>query len=227
MFKKINNVTEEGSPMLEVNATVYWFGRYTEAYDEWVSAMEKGASVDLDLNKDLMTDRGGLIVRIDVSDVKLANICAESLTSTSEFVLLDLALCQRLQLLAVTDSCRWLTPAERRMLEECSKEVFFNFAVDLGAMYVVLEVDGEKTLWYNDESCYNYCKKKKMPETESDFLKDFHVWVSGLSEDQKKEMVDSAIKKTSGEFSDKISKTEEEKLASETRNFLLNYFLKA
>ncbi len=217
----------KGSAVFEANATIYIIGKNAEELNKWRNSEAKPPEVTPVVDRGSVLMRSGLIICTNLYDCPTRmNACSDGLCTES----MDYQLVYRVQYLVIAEDGRTLPPELKDSFKREVMAMFSNVCTGAGAVYMAVDMDGEKTHWYNDESYYHYSKHQlKGKYDDSNFLKDFHVWVSGLSEDQKKEMVNSAIKKASGEgfFSDKISKTEEEKLASETRNFLLNYLLKA
>lgn len=66
--------------------------------------------------------------------------------------------CRGLKFFAGTIDGRSLTETEREEFADDVMNLFTLFASSLGAIYMECEIDGIKSVWHDDESCYNDCE---------------------------------------------------------------------
>ena len=66
--------------------------------------------------------------------------------------------CTGVRYFAGTRSGRPLTDEERKSLAESAKKTFEFAATMAGAIYMECEIDGKKSVWFDNESCYEPCE---------------------------------------------------------------------
>lgn len=62
-----------------------------------------------------------------------------------------------MRMVYMTESGRPFTDEERRRFCENAQWAFQRFASTMGALYMRLDIDGKKSFWYDDDSCYGPC----------------------------------------------------------------------
>lgn len=159
MFKRID--LSKGSPICMVEATIYMFGKDYDLYKEWNS---KNTSTNA--MKDRLADvqssslENGIILSFEAEPIRVADVCgalSRSRQSKSLRVkMMNLGLSQTMYFLAVTETGMPITAAEKKELVACAMAAFTDVAIENGALYMIVDVDGEKTCWHNDESYYQY-----------------------------------------------------------------------
>lgn len=162
MFKRID--LSKGSPICMVEATIYMFGKDYDLYREWNS---KNASSNA--MKDRLADiqssslESGIILSFEAEPIRVADVCgALNRSHQSKMVnvkMMNLGLSQTMYFLAVTETGKPITAAEKKELIACAMTAFTDVAVENGALYMVVDVDGDKSCWHNDESYYQYSVK--------------------------------------------------------------------
>lgn len=159
MFKRID--LSKGSPICMIEATIYMFGKDYDLYKEW-SSKNTSASIIKDRLVSIKTSLlgSGIILSFEAEPIKVADACGvldRSRRSDQPNVkMMDLGLSQTMYFLAVTESGMPITTAEKEELLKCAMLTFTDVAVENGALYMIVDIDGEKTCWHNDDSYYQY-----------------------------------------------------------------------
>ena len=166
MFKKVN--TKEGSPVFTASARWYVIGRDEEKYVKW--ALNIGKKLDEILRiaeeekakekgKEKATDIFSVSYNLDVIECNSSSLIL-SREKVGEYIEIPyrVARCFEQRSFSATISGRPLTTEERKHLRERAEKAFSITADSVGAIYMEMEIDGKKSIWYNDESCYEACE---------------------------------------------------------------------
>ena len=166
MFKKVN--TNEGSPICTAEVKWYIVARDDNKYARWMLSIGKklGDFIKLaaeEAEKDKGMKRATDVFSASYNIDKIECIASSELPSREENgkyidIPYKVANCSGKRFIMATRDGRALTEEERSRFAHYV-EVFSSVAGNtMGAIYMEVDIDGQKSIWFNDESCYEACE---------------------------------------------------------------------
>lgn len=166
MFKKVN--TKEGSPICIAEAKWYTVARDDDKFARWMlSAGEKlGDLVKLveeeaEKSKGVKEATDIFTVSYDIDKIECeASSKIPSREEAGKYVDIPykVAAYAGKKFIMATRSGRPLTKEECSRFAHDVEMVFSTTGNIVGAIYMEVEIDGRKSVWFNDESCYEACE---------------------------------------------------------------------
>jgi len=166
MFKKV--ARSKGSPVFLAEMRYYVVARDDEKYARWSLDVGKKLRDIIETSKAESEENKGEEVATDIIFGSL-DVAKEEMGSSSKLPSREqpgkyfdapyrTSFCMGMRYFAGTRSGRPLTDDERKRLVKGTEKVFSCVASLVGAIYMECEIDGKKSVWYDDESCYEACE---------------------------------------------------------------------
>lgn len=155
MFTK--HALQNGSPFFYAQSRAYLAAQKGDKYDRWFET-KRITFLDLFMN---VSVPGALAPDVIMSDYSTncydVDFC--SLDFKKDLVIPhEIGLIFESRMVAFTESGRSLTDEELKYLHEKSEKSMCCSAQSIGALCIEMNVNGERSIWYDDESCYELSK---------------------------------------------------------------------